>query len=71
MDSISILQSLIKIPSFSREENDVADFFEKKMREVLNLNVQRHKNNLWFVNISFYVYMNIVLIYLNKFAVIN
>lgn len=47
MDSISILQSLIKIPSFSREENDVADFFEKKMREVLNLNVQRHKNNLW------------------------
>lgn len=53
MNPVSILQSLIKIPSFSREEKKVADFFEEKMREVLNLDVQRQENNLWVLSPCF------------------
>lgn len=53
MNPVSILQSLIKIPSFSREEKKVADFFEEKMKEVLNLDIQRYKNNLWVMSPCF------------------
>jgi acetylornithine deacetylase len=50
MDSVSILQSLIKIPSFSREESAVADFLEEKMKSLFNAEIHRYKNNLWVVS---------------------
>jgi acetylornithine deacetylase/succinyl-diaminopimelate desuccinylase-like protein len=48
-DAIRLLQQLIEIPSFSREENITADllnqFFEQK-----NIKASRHLNNVWSVN---------------------
>ena len=41
-----LLQQLIAIPSFSREEKAVADFLEDRLQD---LHPHRHGNNLWFV----------------------
>ncbi|MCQ2182176.1 MAG: M20 family metallo-hydrolase [Bacteroidales bacterium] len=43
---IELLQNLITIPSFSREEAAVADFLQNRMREA-GIDVKRKGNNLW------------------------
>ncbi len=48
-DCIALLKAMIEIPSFSREEINVADLIEARLRE-WNLNPQRLQNNLWVRN---------------------
>jgi len=45
-DAIDTLKGMISIPSFSREEGEVADFLQKKWTEA-GQTVNRHGNNLW------------------------
>jgi acetylornithine deacetylase len=48
-ESVELLKAMIGIPSLSREENGVADFFEKKLTE-WGLNPKRSGNNIWVRN---------------------
>jgi acetylornithine deacetylase len=45
-DAIDILKGMIGIPSFSREENDVADFLQRRWSDAGHA-VNRQGNNLW------------------------
>lgn len=49
MNPISLLQSLIKMPSFSRDEKEVADFLQRTLEEE-GYAVQRTDNNVWMMN---------------------
>ncbi len=46
MDTIELLMNMIRIPSYSREEKDVADFLERWMLDN-GFEVRRSGNNLW------------------------
>lgn len=50
--AIELLKQLISIPSFSREEKDVADAFQKSIEE-LGHAVYRKDNNLWLLSAGF------------------
>ena len=45
-DALDLLKGMISIPSYSREEKDVADFLQNKWSDVGNV-VNRLGNNLW------------------------
>jgi len=45
-EAITLLQALIQIPSFSKEEDKTADVLEKFLQDK-NLSVQRQGNNVW------------------------
>jgi len=45
-DAVDLLKGMIAIPSFSREEKEVADFLEAHWKKAGNV-VNRHGNNLW------------------------
>ncbi|MCD8178438.1 MAG: M20 family metallo-hydrolase [Tannerellaceae bacterium] len=45
-EAIDLLKGMVAIPSYSREENQVADFLEKNFR-LLGYNPQREGNNVW------------------------
>jgi acetylornithine deacetylase len=45
-DALDLLKGMIRIPSFSREESDVADFLQGQW-EKAGHRVHRHGNNLW------------------------
>lgn len=47
-DALDILSGMIRIPSFSREENEVADFLVSHWRKV-GYKVNRKGNNIWMV----------------------
>ena len=51
-DAIALLQQLIAIPSFSKEENTIADFLERYM-ELNGFVVSRNGNNLWMLSSGF------------------
>lgn len=51
-DAIDILKEMIKIPSFSREEKNVADFLHRKW-QLDGHKVHRKNNNLWLVSPDF------------------
>ena len=46
MEALDLLKGMISIPSFSREEKEVADFLEASWRKAGH-HVHRHGNNLW------------------------
>lgn len=46
MDTIELLMNMIRIPSFSREEGEAADFLEEWMKAG-GFDVRRSGNNLW------------------------
>lgn len=48
-ESVELLKAMIEIPSFSREEKDVADYLEGKFSD-WGLNPARIGNNLWMRN---------------------
>ena len=48
-ESVELLKSMIEIPSFSREEKDVADYLEEKFSD-WGLKPSRIGNNLWMRN---------------------
>jgi len=50
--AVELLKRMISIPSFSREEEFLANFFEKHCRE-LGLAPRRHQNNVWMLNTHF------------------
>jgi acetylornithine deacetylase len=45
-EAIDLLKGMIKIPSFSREESEIADFLQNEWRKA-GYNVNRKGNNLW------------------------
>ena len=49
-DAMDLLKGMIAIPSFSREEKDVADFLQGKWSDAGYV-VNRHGNNLWLSTI--------------------
>ena len=51
-DAIALLQQLIAIPSFSREEKGVADFLERFI-EINGFVVSRKENNIWMLSPGF------------------
>ncbi len=51
-EAVELLQQLIAIPSFSREESDVADFLERYI-EIKGYTVSRKGNNLWTLSPGF------------------
>ncbi len=51
-EAVDLLKSMILLPSFSREENDVADLLEKYLREN-GLKPERKGNNIWVVSSGF------------------
>ena len=51
-DAIALLQQLIAIPSFSREEKSVADFLERFI-EINGFVVTRKENNIWMLSPGF------------------
>jgi acetylornithine deacetylase len=51
-DAIQLLQRLITIPSYSREENDLADFLEKHI-EIMGYVAGRKDNNVWILSPAF------------------
>lgn len=51
-DAIDMLKEMIKRPSFSREEKDVADFLQQKWQDD-GYNVSRKGNNLWIIDQRF------------------
>ena len=51
-DAISLLQNLIAIPSFSKDEKAAADFLEKYIEEKGYI-VSRKDNNIWLMNPGF------------------
>lgn len=48
LDSVSLLQQMVAIPSFSREEDAVASHLEKYIEE-RGYNVSRKDNNVWII----------------------
>jgi acetylornithine deacetylase len=48
-DSIELLKQLIRIPSFSREEEKTAELIEKFLQEH-HVSTNRHLNNVWATN---------------------
>jgi acetylornithine deacetylase len=51
-DAVDLLKQMIRIPSFSREENEVADMLEKYIA-AQGLHVHRKGNNLWVESLEF------------------
>ena len=51
-DAIALLQQLIAIPSFSREEKAIADFLERFI-EINGFVVSRKENNIWMLSPGF------------------
>lgn len=51
-DAIALLQQLIAIPSFSREEKAAADFLERFV-EIKGFVVSRKDNNIWMLSPGF------------------
>jgi acetylornithine deacetylase len=51
-DAVALLQELIAIPSFSREEKDVADFLERYI-EIKGYVTSRKDNNVWILSPGF------------------
>lgn len=51
-EATSLLQQMIAIPSFSREENNVADFLEQYI-EIKGYVVSRKDNNIWLMSPGF------------------
>ncbi len=51
-DAVALLQQLIAIPSFSREETAVADFLERYI-ELKGYVVSRKENNIWLLSPGF------------------
>ena len=51
-DAINLLKGMIRIPSVSRDEQAVADFFCQQLSAV-GLQYQRHGNNVWCVSEHF------------------
>lgn len=51
-DAIDMLKGIISIPSFSRNENKVADYLET-MLDSWGLNPSRHGNNLWCITTGY------------------
>ncbi len=51
-DAVALLQQLIAIPSFSREEAAVADFLERYI-EIKGYVVSRKRNNIWLLSTGF------------------
>ena len=47
-EAVDILKGMIAIPSFSREEKEVADFLENKWKQA-GQKVFRRGNNLWMI----------------------
>ena len=47
MDTITLLQNLIRIPSYSREETEACDYLEKWLKDNGFPDVRRIENNLW------------------------
>lgn len=47
-DALDMLKGMISIPSFSREETEVADFIEAQLHK-FELSPQRHGNNIWCI----------------------
>ena len=47
MDTINLLQNLIRIPSYSREETEACDYLEKWLKDNGFLDIHRIGNNLW------------------------
>jgi len=52
MDSITLLQRLIEIPSFSRDENRTASLLYDEMKS-LGFNPERYLNNVWAISESY------------------
>ena len=48
-DALKLLQQLIAIPSFSKEENKTADVIENFLNEK-DIQTKRYLNNVWAVN---------------------
>ena len=51
-EAIALLQQMIAIPSFSREEKAVADFLERFI-EIKGYVVSRKDNNIWLMSPGF------------------
>ncbi len=51
-DAVALLQQMIAIPSFSKEESTVADFLERYI-EIKGYVVSRKDNNLWILSPGF------------------
>lgn len=51
-DAVGLLQQLISIPSYSREEKDVADFLERYI-EIKGYVATRKDNNIWITSPGF------------------
>lgn len=51
-DAVALLQQLIAIPSFSREETATADFLERII-EIYGFVVSRKQNNIWMLSPGF------------------
>lgn len=51
-DAIELLKGMIRIPSVSRDEQDVADFFSSQL-DAMGITHQRHGNNIWCVPDNF------------------
>jgi acetylornithine deacetylase len=51
-DAIALLQQLIAIPSYSREEKEVADFLERYI-EIKGYVASRKENNIWILSPGF------------------
>lgn len=49
-DAIYLLKKLISIPSFSRQEQEVADFLADTIKHHYGLPVHREANNLWIID---------------------
>ncbi len=51
-EAVELLKSIIRIPSYSREESDVADFIENYL-EQKGYAVSRKRNNIWLMSPGF------------------
>ncbi len=61
MDSIQLLKSLVQIPSFSREETEVADLLQRVL-ESEGYEVNRTGNNVWMISPAFDAYKPTILL---------
>lgn len=53
-DALDMLKEMISIPSFSREETEVANCIEARLKR-FGLTTQRHGNNIWCISPDFNV----------------
>jgi len=60
-EAVELLQKLIAIPSFSREENATADLLENFLKSK-NIEVERKGNNVWARNKNFDVSKSTILL---------